>query len=236
MPFSLQFRPRPWPTALCLAGLSVLLALGFWQLDRLAWKEGLLARIDARMVGAAVPLPAGALDLEDWEYRRVVASGRFDHAREVPVFNVGPQGGAGFDLYAPLKSDGGAPALWVNRGWVGESVYRDNPEAVARPAGAVTLEGVVRGARRPGPFTPENDPAADLWFFPELAAMDQARGIEARVFVVHALPEAGAARWPRASMPGVSIRNDHLSYAITWFALAGAWVVIYLLAHLKRRG
>lgn len=236
MTFPLRFRPRPWPTALCLAGLSILLALGLWQLDRLAWKEGLLARIDARMAASAVPLPAGALDLEGWEYRRVVVSGRLDHAREVPVFNVGPQGGAGFDLYVPLRSDGAVPALWVNRGWVGETVYESSPEAVARPAGFVTLEGVVRGPRPPGPFTPENDPAANSWFFPELAAMDRARGVETRGLVVHALPEAGAARWPRAERPGINIRNDHLSYAITWFALAGALVVIYLLAHLKRRG
>lgn len=235
MAIPLRFHPRPWPTALCLAGLSVLLALGFWQLDRLEWKEGLLARIDARMATSAVSLPAGALLLEDWEYRRVVASGRFDHAKEVPVFKIGAKGGAGFDLYVPLIQDGAAGVLWVNRGWVREGVFDDDPEAIARPAGNATLEGVVRGPWRPGPFAPDNDPAADRWFWPELAAMDQARSIKTRAFVVHALPGPGGERWPRADRPGVNIRNDHLSYAITWFTLAGALVVIYLLAHLKRR-
>lgn len=235
MAIPLRFHPRPWPTALCLAGLSILLGLGFWQLDRLEWKEGLLARIDARMAASAVPPPAGALDLEGWEYRRVVVSGRFDHAKEVPVFKVGAQGGAGFDLYVPLKPGDAAEEIWVNRGWVGETVYEGNPEAVARPVGLATLEGVVRKPWRPGPFTPDNDPTANRWFWPELAAMNRMRRIESRAFVVHALPEAGAARWPRAERPGVNIRNDHLSYAITWFALAGALVVIYLLAHLKQR-
>ena len=114
------------PGAFAAVGLTVLAGLGFWQLERLAWKEDLIARVEARTKVPVVPIPAEA----DWsnvsssrdEYRRVIANGRFQHAREALVYTVlsEPKGrfsGQGYWVLTPLKLPNGA-ILIVNRGFV----------------------------------------------------------------------------------------------------------------------
>jgi surfeit locus 1 family protein len=233
-----HLRPLLAPGLAALVAFAVLLALGFWQLERKAWKDGLIAQIDARAHGAPGEIVSEGQwaewrALED-EFRRVRVTGTFLHDREVAVHGLlSAQRGSpvqGFYIFTPLRLAGGATVL-VNRGFVPGELRDPARRAGTPPAGEVTVTGLVRAPEAPRWFMPENRPERGEWFTRDLAAMARARGLE-RVapFWVDADPAPGATGWPRAGQTRLAIPNNHLGYALTWFGIAltlvgvfGAW-------------
>ncbi|MEZ5850787.1 MAG: SURF1 family protein [Hyphomicrobiaceae bacterium] len=230
-----------WPTVAMLPALALLVGLGTWQMQRKAWKEGLIAKIESRVVSKPIPL-ADALARhakgEDIEFLPVVAKGRF--ARERSLFYYAPGSkGPGFHVFTPLRLDGTPPAidvLIVNRGFVPER--ERSAAAVPAPAGATQREviGLVRFPPRPGAFTPANDVAHNLWFWPDVAAMTRAAfGDTPRTSPKFYLAEAAELSTPRPAAPGVpqpppariELPNRHLEYALTWYAFAASLLAVY---------
>ena len=216
------------PALASLAGIVALTGLGLWQVERLAWKEAILARIEAR-VGtppSALP-PEGAwtgLAPDDYDYRHVTATGRFEHDKEALVFRTleagkASEGGAGWLVLTPLRLPDGS-AVIVNRGFVPEAMR----EAATRPKGQVqgevTLTGLMRPPEARNAFTPANNPPKNQWFTRDPAAIAAALGVtRAAPFTIDA--DAGPrAILPRGGMTVTRPPNSHLSYALTWFALA----------------
>ncbi len=207
-------------------GLGILLKLGFWQLDRLAWKEELLAQIETNMTGTITSLDPGSSD-PTLEYSRYCAEGEFLHDRELYVFASNQDGEGGIHIYTPLKlTEGGY--LIVNRGWVPNALRYP----AARPGGQVegvqTICGYLRLDRKKSRFTPENNPAENRWFTPEILLMSVAAGVEARHgFFLEANGEGNPGGYPIGGQTFINIPNNHLGYAVTWFGLALALLGVF---------
>ena len=194
-------------------------ALGAWQVERLHWKHALIARVDARVHAEPAAPPAR----NDWpqttaardEYRRVVATGEYlqDHDTRVQAVT---ERGPGWWLLSPLREDSGDTIL-VNRGFVPDDWKGD----VAPPAGHVRVVGLLRMSEPNGAFLRENDVAHDRWYSRDVAAIARARGLgEVAPWFVDAERDASAPEWPAGGMTVVHFRDQHLQYALTWFALA----------------
>ena len=217
---------------MALPALVALLGLGTWQLQRLAWKTELIAFREAQLAAPAIPLPAEISDageaLAALEYRRVTVAGEFLHDREI-YLATSRRGRVGFAMITPLRRTGGATVL-VDRGWAPAAAR----EAARRPRGqiegTVAVEGVVRRAGRRGWFTPDNDPAENYWFWLDIPAMAAFAGIDAAPVVVVAGPASNPGGLPIGAEMRVGLRNDHLGYALIWYALAAALAVIYFLS------
>lgn len=224
--------------AFTAAGLAVLVALGLWQMQRLAWKTDLIARVESRIGLQPVPLPAEAawegLDLEALDYTPVTLTGRFRHELESHVFialtdSAGPLHGPGYWIVTPFALAAGGTVL-VNRGFVPEPFRDAATRGAGQVEGEVTLDGILRRPERRGPFTPADQPADNLWFTRDPAAIGSARGIEVAPFYVDAAASATpAGGLPQAGETRVRFRNEHLQYALTWFSLAGVLVLVYVL-------
>ncbi len=130
----------------------------------------------------------------------------------------------GFDVLAPFRPRGEALSVLVNRGWVEPA--RMAPDA--RPRAPAALAGVVRFPGERGPFAADNDPGRGMWFHIDPDAVAAHLGRPLAPFYIQAVPVAGAPDRPRARPPEPRFRNDHLQYALTWFALAGAVAILYL--------
>jgi surfeit locus 1 family protein len=229
--------PRPilWPTLFTALGVAVMLALGTWQVQRLSWKNALIAHIEARMAAPPVPLPAVIADPADWDYRRVTVTGNFRHDRELDLAARVHDGIVGYQIVTPLeRADGGA--VLVNRGFVPADRRDPASRAAGQVGGTVTVEGIARVPVRRGWMQPDNEPAKNLWFWTDLPAMAQAAGVAGGVAPV--IVEAGAGANPGGLPIGgqthLSLPNDHLQYAITWYALAVVLAVVYGV-HVRRR-
>jgi surfeit locus 1 family protein len=207
-------------------GVAILIGLGVWQIQRLAWKEGILAEIAARQAAAPGPVPDAPTEAEA-EYLRVRVDGTLLPG-ELHVYTSAPPRGVGYRVIAPMALDDGRRIL-VDRGFVpiGE---KDAP----RRTGPYAAEGQLLWPDETDGFTSPPDRAKNIWFARDVALMSQALETEPILVVVAASDDPTG---PTPLPVGVNIRNDHLGYAITWFGLAGVWAVMtgYLLWRIKRR-
>ena len=223
------------PGLAALVGVAVLVALGVWQLQRLAWKEALIARVEARAHRLAEPLPPEAswhdLRPEDYEFRHVRVSGRYLNEREVYAFTSlsepkGPFRGPGYWVFTPLVLADGS-AVFVNRGFVPMDRVDPATRAGGQVAGPVEVTGLMRAPDRASLFTPVPDAARKIFFLRDPAAMARAVGL-ARVapFYVDAA-ESGPGGLPQGGETRLSFPNPHLGYALTWFGLAAALILVF---------
>ncbi|GAO78320.1 MULTISPECIES: SURF1 family protein [unclassified Sphingopyxis] len=198
-----------------------LAALGVWQLERRVWKHELVAAVEARIHAAPVAAPGpgawDAVDAKDDAYRRVTATGVFRHDRETLVQAVTDRG-PGFWVLTPLETP--RFALLVNRGFVPKDRRDVTTRAVGNVTGPVTITGLLRVTEPAGAFLRSNDPAAGRWFSRDVEAIAKARGLSnvAPYFIdADASPNPGS--YPVGGLTVVRFPDNHLVYALTWFAL-----------------
>ena len=209
---------------LALLAAAGFTALGVWQVERRAWKLDLIARVDAG-------LKAPALTVREWravpEYRRVRVTGSYLPDRDTLVKAVTARG-EGFWVMTPLRT--GQGVVLVNRGFVPSAT---TPRGTG---GVANVTGLARTSEPGGAFLRSNDPAHDRWYSRDVAAIARARalGPVAPMFVD---ADAGAdpAAYPVGGLTVVRFRNNHLSYALTWFALAIMSVVAAVLVYRRPR-
>ena len=224
-----------WPTAAALLALGVLLALGTWQLQRKAWKDDLIARIAARVHASPVELrpDISIFLLGDLQYLRVSAHGTFHHDKERYVYAPTPSG-LGWHVYTPLEIGPGA-FVWINRGFVPDARKSPASRSEGLVPGLVEVTGLIREMPTPGLFTPSNDVARNLWYWPDLVAMQQSAfptgpgGPSYYPFTIDAdaQPEPPGGL-PKGGVTRLDLPNRHLEYAITWYGIALTLIGVYL--------
>ncbi|MCB4771342.1 SURF1 family protein [Ancylobacter sp. Lp-2] len=207
-----------------MAGLFA--ALGVWQVKRLSWKLDLIERVEARLNAAPVAAPAPEAFSPADEYRRVRLDGHFLNDRETLVQAVTELGG-GFWVLTPLATDAGLTVL-VNRGFVPPERRDPASRAAGLIEGPASVVGLLRLTEPGGGFLRHNDPGGDRWYSRDVAAIAAARGLDRLVVVAPYFVDADATPVPGGAPVGgltvVRFANNHLVYALTWFALAGMCV------------
>jgi surfeit locus 1 family protein len=217
---------------LLFAGFS---GLGVWQVERLAWKRELIARVDARVQAAALAPPgpaawAGVSAAGD-EYRHVRTTGVFENDKETLVQAV-TEAGPGFWVMTPLRTDDGYVVM-VNRGFVPPEKAAQATRLAGLASGRAMVTGLLRISEPHGGFLRANQPAAGRWYSRDVAAIAQTRGLpQVAPYFIDADASLNAGGWPRGGLTVIRFRNSHLSYALTWFGLAamvalwGAWPLV----------
>lgn len=212
-----------------LSGFVLFAALGTWQVQRMGWKHDLIARVDARIHAPAGPAPDAAAwnasTPREQEYRHVALHGTWLPGKDTRVQAV-TEAGAGRWLLRPLRRDDGSVVL-VNLGFVPEDWPLPGPHA-----GRAEVIGLLRLSEPEGGFLRRNVPDAELWYSRDVGAIARHRGLApvAPWFVdadAASATQAGTP-WPRGGLTVVRFRDNHLGYALTWFALAllvagGGW-------------
>ena len=226
-------RAKPGHLVLGALGLVALFtALGTWQLERRAWKHALIERVAQRVRAAPADAPGPGqwplVNPERDEYRHVNVSGTFIGGRATLV-QAATVLGSGYWVLVPLRMTGGAVVL-INRGFVTSARGEARSRGDDAPAGQVTITGLLRITEPGGSFLRSNDPAADHWFSRDVQAIAQARGLTgvAPYFIdADGAPAATGTGvdGPVAGLTVISFPDNHLPYAITWYALAALVVV-----------
>jgi surfeit locus 1 family protein len=205
-----------FPLLLGLVGVAILMSLGVWQLRRLAWKEAILAEINAKISAAPVTLESlGAPDPVRDLYLPVIVDGRTT-GQGVLVLSGRKNEGAGYEVIDAFETAAGRRVL-LDRGFVAETA-RD----AARPAVALRGAGNLLWPKDADSYTPPPDPKTGLWFARDVAGISKVLGTEPLLIV---LKEATGDPQGIDPVPvdTAGIPNDHLQYAITWFSLAVVW-------------
>ncbi|HEY0681997.1 MAG TPA: SURF1 family protein [Steroidobacter sp.] len=207
-----------------LAGIGLLVSLGVWQVHRLAWKRDLIERVEQRVHANPVAPPGReqwpSVDRANSEYLRVTVQGRYLNDRETLVQAVTELGG-GFWVLTPFETVEGFTVL-INRGFV-PPPQRD---PASRPQGQIedttTVTGLLRLSESGGGYLRTNQPAENRWFSRDVAAIAAARGLTdvAPYFIDAEASDPKIAGAPVGGLTVIAFSNNHLQYALTWFALA----------------
>jgi len=196
-----------------LGGFAALVGLSVWQVQRLAWKEELIARIETRMRAEPVGLPETPSEAED-DFLSVRATGTFG-AEALHVLTSARPEGPGYKVIAPLETDTGRRVL-VDRGYVPEA---DGDKAL--DPGPVIVTGTLLWPNEADACTPDPNLERNIWFAREPERMAEALDTEPVLIVANA-PTGDPS--PRPQPVGVNLPNNHLQYAVTWALLAVLWL------------
>jgi len=223
------------PSVFVLAGVLTLLGLGTWQLERKAWKEGLIETLDRRQNAAPVELPPpGQWDSvmpEDLEFQRVRLRGEFLKADDAHAYTSGSAlrddvKGQGYFVFSPMRLPDGRQVV-VNRGFAPDRSY-------PRRTGPEEIVGALRWPEAPSWFVADRD-STGIWFMRDQRRMAQAHGWgPVAPFYIEQeapIPPGGV---PHPAALKLRLRNDHLQYALTWFALAIVFAVMFAIWTARR--
>jgi len=202
------------PLAFGIGGAAILVSLGVWQMQRLAWKEGILAEIEVRVAAPPVPLPETP-EPETHHYLPVEVTGTLaePHIRVL----VGQRGvGAGYRIISPMEANG--RRILVDRGFI-----RTDAALPPLPEGPITVTGNLHWPDEVDGFTPEPDLMANIWFARDVPALAAVLETEPVLLIARQMSQSGGALTP-LPVDTSGIPNDHLNYAITWFSLALVWM------------
>lgn len=228
--------PRVLSGVLALIGLSILIGLGVWQLQRLKWKEDLLARIAALQTAPAKPLETILSAGGDMDYVRAVFSCPDLERRPLLRLFAVREGSAGYRLITACPVAAGATrSILVDRGFVPLELA-DRAVAPGRALLPGPITGVLRKGDKPTFVTPANRLGENLWYSRDVPAMARklAAPAPAPVFLMLEQPAPPPGGPTPAPVP-IDIPNRHLEYAITWFGLAAALVGVYVASLFRKR-
>jgi surfeit locus 1 family protein len=212
-----------------------LIALGTWQLERLAWKRDLIATRHAQLAAPAASLPAIADDWRAWDFRPVKVQGEFRHDLEQLFGVTAIDGKVGHHVLTPLVRSDGAAVL-IDRGWVPADQAHPATRSAGQVDGPVQIAGIARyrGEDRSGWFTPDNRPEQTLWYWYDLPALEGALGLQLLPVVVEADATPNPGGLPIGGGTRTELPDNHLQYAITWYGLAASLLVIWISFGLAR--
>ncbi|MDF3075404.1 MAG: hypothetical protein K0S54_3071 [Alphaproteobacteria bacterium] len=230
-----RFKFSLWPTLMTVPAVIIMLGLGAWQLQRLEWKNDLMARIAERTAQEPVAFDRLSGEEDKDEYRRVRLRGSFVHDKELYLAARSRNNNVGFHVVTPLVLTNGMAVL-VNRGWVPSDRKEPAKRAEGQIAGETDVTALVRLTQKQGMMQPDNDAAKNVWFYIDVPEMKKAAGVATEIdywFEADATPNPGG--FPIGGQTRIQMPNDHLQYAVTWFVFAVTLTVIFLIYSYRRK-
>ena len=206
---------------------TLLIFLGTWQIQRLEWKNKLVADITASTkqppVYLSSDLIAAILDKgSDFDYKRVRVEGTIENTRhKFSLMSKMRNDKIGYHLVLPLTLKNGG-MLIVDLGWVPD---KKDLSQIALPSGEISFTGYLKQTDQAGSFTPENDYDKNQLFTISPIEIAKEKGWAALLpfYVTRTSKEPLLEEYPTAIDSVINIRNLHLQYAVTWYLLALIW-------------
>uniref|UniRef100_A0A1E1WLF5 SURF1-like protein n=1 Tax=Pectinophora gossypiella TaxID=13191 RepID=A0A1E1WLF5_PECGO len=209
--------------------------LGCWQVFRLQWKLELIDIMQSKSKATPIEMPEDFEKLETMEYMPVKVRGEFLHDKEILIGPralidseaMGPRAGSlvsdpktnqGWLVVTPFKLINGEVIL-VNRGWIPQSMRPKEKRQSSMVKGELELVGVVRLTEKRAPFMPKNNPQKNSWFYRDLEQMSAHIGCAPVWLDARGIPDPPSG-WPLPNQTRVTLRNEHLSYIVTWYSLS----------------
>jgi surfeit locus 1 family protein len=228
----IYFRPLPALTISCALMFAFLIGLGVWQIQRLHWKLALIAEVNSHLSDPPISIARALAMGGAAQYHRVALTGRFENDKETYIFTTMADGTPIYHVLTPFRADDGN-VFMVDRGAVPKELL--DPKSRIPVTGPTRLVGVWRVPDASGFFTPPPETAQRLWFSRDVTAMARLDGVPlAAPILIEAIATPNPGGWPKGGQTVVTFPNNHLSYALTWFGLAGGLLGVYLAFHMSR--
>ena len=206
--------------------VTIFCALGTWQLYRLQWKLELISEITYGLNSS--PIEYSTLIKKN--YQRVTTKGKFDYDKQIYLYSLNDNGKPGYDVITPFRTNRNENVL-INRGWIVKEL-KDNPSINLKNESEKKIIGLLREIYKPNMFKPDNDLKNNIWFSINLEDLKKATGVQFNNFVIFL--EDNQAKTPLPKKISIDVPNNHLKYAITWYAISISIIFYYLYFRRKK--
>ena len=197
--------------------------MGTWQLYRLQWKQDLISQINRGLQSSPINY---SKDINK-NYQRVQLTGNFNPSFQIFLYSLNEKGKPGFDVITPFETNNKENVL-VNRGWIEKNLKNKVPLNLT----SSSITGMLRTANRKNLFTPENDLQENIWFYLNLKDVEKFTGKKFSKYIVYL--EDKNIDVPKPKKITIDIPNNHLKYAITWYAISISIIFYYLYFRKKK--
>ena len=229
----IRFKPRFVPTIAAVIGVLVTALLGNWQLNRAAEKARLQQRIDQAERQAPRPIGSVPVQANELAYLRVEAQGEYKSDGTVYVDNRVRNGVPGYEIITPLRIGTSSRYVLVKRGWLAAGPSRSKLPAVVTPSGALSVEGVaLPGNPRLFELSRQVQSGA-LWQNVTVDRYHAAFGLELQPVVIEQHNELADGLLREWNRPDAGV-DRHRAYALQWFGLCLAIIILYLATNVRR--
>ena len=206
--------------------VTIFCTLGTWQLYRLQWKLELISEITSGLNSS----PKEYSNLIKKNYQRVDAQGKFNFDKQIYLYSLNDNGKPGYDVVTPFRTNKNENVL-INRGWISTEL-KGNSSINSKVNSEQKIVGLLREIYKPNIFKPENDLKNNVWFSINLDDLKEATGVQFNEFVIFL--EDNQARLPLPKKISIDVPNNHLKYAITWYAISISIIFYYLYFRRKK--
>ena len=206
--------------------VTIFCALGTWQLYRLQWKLDLISEITYGLNSS--PIEYSTLIKKN--YQRVTIKGKFDYDKQIYLYSLNDNGKPGYDVITPFRTNRNENVL-INRGWIVKKL-KDSPSINLKNESEKKIIGLLREIYKPNMFKPDNDLKNNIWFSINLEDLRNATGEQFNNFVIFL--EDNQAKTPLPKKISIDVPNNHLKYAITWYAISISIIFYYLYFRRKK--
>ena len=206
--------------------VTIFCALGTWQLYRLQWKLELISEItfglDSRPIEYSNSIKKN--------YQRVSTKGKFNFDKQIYLYSLNTNGKPGYDVVTPFRTNKNENVL-INRGWIKKEL-KNNPVINQDIEIEQKIIGLLRKIYKPNIFKPDNDLKNNIWFSINLEDLKETTGQQFNEFVIFL--EDNRAKTPLPKKISIDVPNNHLKYAITWYAISISIIFYYLYFRKKK--
>ena len=230
----LEFKPGWLPTLAAIITVLLTAYLGHWQLNRADTKTQLQARYDTMQRDPATVLPGGRMEANALLYRKVELRGQFDLAHQIYIDNRILNNVAGYYVVVPFHDQLSGANLLVNRGWLSAGSDRSYLPPVSSPQGEVHIEGIVVNPVSRYLELSKQAVQGQVWENLDYTRYAASLPYAIQPIMVMQLNDTGdklIREWDRPDA-GAAM---HMGYAVQWFGLAAATLIIYVVLNVKRR-
>ena len=206
--------------------VTIFCALGTWQLYRLQWKLELISEITFGLDSKPIEYSNSI----NKNYQRVSAKGKFNFDKQIYLYSLNDSGKPGYDVVTPFRTNKNENVL-INRGWIIKEL-KDNPSINLKIDSEIKITGILREIYKPNIFKPNNDIKNNIWFSINLEDLKEATGEQFNEFVIFL--EDNQVKSPIPKKISIDVPNNHLKYAITWYAISISIIFYYLYFRRKK--
>ena len=206
--------------------VTIFCALGSWQLYRLQWKLELISEIAFGLNSSPIEFSNST----NRNYQRVSVKGKFNFDQQIYLYSLNDNGKPGFDVVTPFRTNKNENVL-INRGWINKEL-KGNPNINLEAESQKRITGLLRKIYKPNIFKPDNDLKNNVWFSINLEDIKEFTGEQYSEFVIFL--EDNQAKIPLPKKITIDVPNNHLKYAITWYAISISIIFYYLYFRRKK--
>ena len=206
--------------------VTIFCVLGTWQLYRLQWKLELISDIALGLESSPIQYSNSIKK----NYQRVNTKGKFFFEKQIYLYSLNDNGKPGYDVVTPFKTNKNENVL-VNRGWIKKEL-KGNPSINVKENSEQQIVGLLREIYKPNIFKPDNDLKNNIWFSINLEDLKEATGEQFSDFVIFL--EDNQVNIPLPKKISIDVPNNHLKYAITWYAISISIIFYYLYFRRKK--